>query len=305
MRFPARVFLAFAGVVVVVVGEKHVSYADNLEAPSATKSIDSPDVLRKVTAIGTIEPANTIEVYPRVSDRIIGLGGDPHVKGKTIESGSLVEKNTVLAQIDPTLFVIRVEQAQAECKLREAELAQTQAKLELAESQCQRSEDRQSHGLSSVDPLTAKPTREAAKAVVTAAEAAVAKSKASLKEAERNLSDTTIKSPMKGVVIARRVNVGQMAFVGPNIPALFLLADITKLHIWASVNEVDIGRIHEKQAVRFTVAACPGKVFEGEVKQIRLDATMMQNAVTYTVVVAVSDTPEKLFPYMTAHLEFQ
>ncbi len=91
----------------------------------------------------------------------------------------------------------------------------------------------------------------------------------------------------------------------PTPSCLFLIADLKKLQIWASVNEADIGQIHQQQPVRFTVDACPGKVFEGKVKQIRLNATMTQNVVTYTVVVAISSATEKLLPYMTAHLEFE
>ena len=137
------------------------------------------------------------------------------------------------------------------------------------------------------------------------AEATLLQKEAASKEARRKLDYTTIKSPIKGVVIDRRVNVGQMAIVSPNPSCLFLIADSRNLQIWASVNEADISQIHQQQFVRFTVDAHPSKVFEGKVKQIRLNATMTQNVVTYTVVVAISSTTEKLLPYMTAHLEFE
>ena len=118
-----------------------------------------------------------------------------------------------------------------------------------------------------------------------------------MKQAEIELGYTTIKSPSKGIVIDRGVNMGQI--VAPTVNgSVFLIGKIDKLDVWASVNEVDISQIREQQPVRFTVDAFPGKVFEGKVRQNRLNATMTQNVVTYTVVVAISSPTEKLLPYM-------
>ncbi len=138
------------------------------------------------------------------------------------------------------------------------------------------------------------------------AEAVLAQNRAALKRAEIELGCTTIRSPIKGVVIDRRANVGQM--VGPSnitTPSLFLIANLDILQVWASVKEADIAQIHQGQRVRFTVDAYPGKVFEGQVAQIRLNAVMTQNVVTYTLVVGISSATAKLLPYMTAHFEFQ
>ena len=96
-------------------------------------------------------------------------------------------------------------------------------------------------------------------------------------EARIALASTTITSPIKGVVIDRRVNVGQAVTPDLNAPSLFLIANLDKLQVWASVNEMDIARVHVGQPVRFTVDAFPGKVFEGKVEQIRLNAQMVQN----------------------------
>jgi HlyD family secretion protein len=141
---------------------------------------------------------------------------------------------------------------------------------------------------------------------VAAAEAALAQKKAVLKEAQLKLSYTTIKSPIAGVVIDRRVNVGQMTSVGPNAPSLFLIAkDLRRIQVWASVDEADIGRIHVGTPVRFTVDACPGKTFRGKVDQIRLNATMTQNVVTYTVVIATDNPDGRVLPYLTAKVQFE
>jgi HlyD family secretion protein len=106
--------------------------------------------------------------------------------------------------------------------------------------------------------------------------------------------------------VDRRVNVGQTVVASLTAPSLFLIAkDLTRLQVWASVNEADIGQIHQGQRVRFTVDAFPNETFVGEVTQIRLNATMTQNVVTYTVVVATDNSSGRLLPYLTANLNFE
>ena len=103
----------------------------------------------------------------------------------------------------------------------------------------------------------------------------------------------------------RRVNIGQTVVSSLNAPSLFLLAkDLNRLQVWVSVNEADIGRIKPGQPVTFTVDAQPGDVFPGQVGKIRLNATMTQNVVTYTVEVDTDNSGGKLFPYLTANVTF-
>jgi HlyD family secretion protein len=124
--------------------------------------------------------------------------------------------------------------------------------------------------------------------------------------AKTNLGYTTIKSPVRGTIIDRRVNMGQTVVASLNAPSLFLIAkDLRRMQVWASVNEADIGRIRVDMPVRFTVDAYPGQVFRGKVCQIRLNATMTQNVVTYTVVVTTDNSSGKLLPYLTANLQFE
>src|SRR5262249_17996483 len=124
--------------------------------------------------------------------------------------------------------------------------------------------------------------------------------------AEMNLGYTEIKAPAAGVIIDRRVNAGQTVTPSFNAPSLFLIAkDLKRLQVWASVNEADIGQVHEGQLVTFRVPACPGQVFEGVADKIRLNAATAQNAVTYTVVVTVDNAAGKLLPHMTADVRFE
>ena len=111
---------------------------------------------------------------------------------------------------------------------------------------------------------------------------------------------------MKGTVIDRRVNVGQSVAASLDSPSLFLIAtDLKKLVIWVSVNEADIGPVRKGQPVDFTVDAFPDKIFHGSVDQIRLNATMTQNVVTYTVTVPFDNSAGKLFPYLTANVKIE
>ena len=267
--------------------------ADNSESTKRSTPATSSNRARKVVATGTIQPAKVVDVSSQLPGRIVSFGPDPHAEGKTIDYGSVVEAGTILAQLDSSLYEIRVEQEQAGCKVAEAELAKQQAELELAEALSK-----------NADRTDLKLKYKIAKASVAAAEAALAKKKADLKEAQLKLSYTAIKSPIKGVVLARRANIGQIANPEQNVPSLFLIVDSKKLTIWASVNEADISRIRQQQPVRFTVDAFPGKVFEGKVTQIRQNATMVQNMVLYTVVIEISSPTDKLLPYLTANVEF-
>ena len=152
----------------------------------------------------------------------------------------------------------------------------------------------------------AKANDEMAGANVTVGEKTIKQAEAALQLAQTNLDYTTIISPVEGVVIDRRVNIGQTVVASLSAPSLFLIAkDLKKMQVWASVNEADIGRIHKDMPVRFTVDAFPGEVFRGRVAQIRLNATMTQNVVTYTVVVAFDNPESKVLPYLTANVRFE
>jgi HlyD family secretion protein len=279
--------------------------ADNAQPASGPAGGTKAASGKKVRAIGTVEPREMVDVCAQVAGKIVSLGADPHNPGKSIDYNSSVEAGTVLAQIDSDLYAARVQRERASCTRAEAELAKATIHLQRAEFERKRAQyQAKSAVISETESELARFSYQAAKASVTVAAAALAQNQAALRQAEIELSYTTIKSPIQGVVIDRRVNVGQV--VAPaNGAAMFLVAKLDKLVVWASVNEADIAQIHRQQPVRFTVDAFPGKVFEGKVEQIRLNATMTQNVVTYTVVVGISSGTEELLPYMTASLVFQ
>jgi HlyD family secretion protein len=256
-----------------------------------TAVVERGDLLATISATGTVEPEEVVDVGAQVAGQINTFGKDRD--GNTINYGSVVEEGTVLAQIDDSLYAADVTTATAQ-------LQQANAKLYQAERDWSRAQK-----LGPSEAL-AESNYDAYKSAYDTAKASVAIAEATLARAKRNLNYCTIKSPVKGVIIDRRVNIGQTVVSSLNAPSLFLIAkDLKRMQVWVSVNETDIGNIHPGQPVSFTVDAYPGEVFRGEVGKVRLNATMTQNVVTYTVEVITDNSSGKLFPYLTANVRFE
>ena len=267
------------------------------------------DVRAAISATGTIEPEEVVDVGAQVVGEVVSFGPDPRDPQKTVSFGTPVEKGTLLARLDDSLFKARVEQARANVRKAEADIDQAQAKLKQAERDMERSRRLLNKGPGMVAPQEAENAQsnyEVARSGVAVSESSASVARANLEEATANLGYTTISSPVKGVILDRRVNIGQTVVASLNAPSLFLIAkDLSRMEIWASVNETDIGSIHAGQAVHFTVGAFPGERFEGKVAQIRLNASMVQNVVTYTVAITFDNNSGKLLPYLTARVEFE
>jgi HlyD family secretion protein len=140
---------------------------------------------------------------------------------------------------------------------------------------------------------------------LAAARAGATSAQVALDRARRNLSYTAIHAPIDGIVVERNVDMGQTVAASLAAPQLFLIAnDLSRMRILASVDESDIGQIHEGQPVHFTVQAYPGEIFTGVVRQVRLQSTTRENVVNYTVVVEVRNPEGKLLPGMTATVSF-
>jgi HlyD family secretion protein len=283
-----------------------------------TVPVTRGDLQAVISATGTVEPEEVVDVGAQVAGKIVAFGKDKH--GKTVDYGSVVEAGTVLAKIDDALYAADLADAKAQLEQRKAnvqraqsDLGQLQAKLYQAKRDWMRAQKLgPSDALSQADYDAALSAYEIAKANVKVGQAALAQAKnavaqaeAALRKARQNLDYCTIISPVKGVIIDRRVNIGQTVVSSLNAPSLFLIAkDLKRLQVWASVNEADIGSIRPGQPVTFTVDAYPGETFEGVVGKIRLNATMTQNVVTYTVEVNTDNRDGKLLPYLTANLKF-
>jgi HlyD family secretion protein len=270
-----------------------------------TAPVERGDLLVAVHASGTLVPAEIVDVGSQVEGRIRSLGEDIDDPGRTIDYGSRVKKGTVLARIEDSNFLARLERMQASLAIASAELKVAEAQLRQAEREWHRSEAL-GNVASRAERDLSMSAYEVAKETVAVAKARVSQATAEVKQAKVDLEFATIESPIDGVVIDRRVHVGQTVVAGLDAPSLFLLgSDLDQLEIWASVNEADLSAIRAGQRVDFTVDAFPDRTFTGEVAKIRLNARMTQNVVTYTVVVVCNNPERKLLPYMTANLKFE
>ncbi len=270
--------------------------------------IQRGNLLTTINATGTIEPEEWADVGSQVAGAVRSFGADLEDPKKVISYGSHVEQGTVLAHLDDALYKARLDQAKASVAKAEADVQQAEVKVAQTERDLHRNERLQAKGTGMVaaqEHDTLLSNFESAKTAVVVSKSALEVAKANLEEASVNLGYTAIRSPVKGVVLDRRVNIGQTVVANPN-NSLFLIAkDLSRLQIWASVNETDVGAIHEGQGVRFSVSAFPGQSFRGKVAKIRMNASMVQSVVTYTVVVDVENKDGKLLPYLTARLQFE
>ncbi len=294
----------------------------HVEAPVeayAMVPVTRGDLLSTINATGTLEPEEVIDVGAQVAGQITSFGKDEN--GKPIDYGSAVKAGTVLAQIDPALYASAAQearaslaQAQANVQRAEADLGQLKARLQQADSDWARAQELgPSNALAQSSYDGYRAAYDIARANVAVGDATLAQSKGALLEAQaaldhaqRNLGYCTIASPVQGVIIDRRVNIGQTVVASLNAPSLFLIAkDLRRMQVWVSVNEADIGSIHAGEPATFTVDAMPGRTFHGQVGKIRLNASMTQNVVIYTVEVNTDNSSGALLPYLTANVVFQ
>ena len=248
------------------------------------EKVDRGNVIQTVTATGTLSAVTTVQVGSQVSGVISRLYAD---------FNSRVKKGQLLAELDPTPFQAQVEQRRADL---------TKAKVDAANARI--NYERQSRLAKA--GLAAQADVDNTRAQYEGAMAQVAQSAAALSQAETNLRYTTILSPIDGIVVDRQYDVGQTVAASFQAPTLFQIAqDLTKMQVQADVDQSDIGRIQVGQISRFTVDSYPDQEFRGRISQIRLNATVSQNVVTYPVIIEVGNPEEKLRPKMTANVTIE
>ena len=269
----AGVILLAGGLAVAGCGPK--PSATTLETAPVTRG----NLVQKITATGLISAVQSVDVGSQISGTIQKL---------FVDFNSVVTNGQVVAQIDPAIYEANVHQAQGN-------LNNVRAALELA----QVNEAREKKLLD--QKLVAQADYDQARATLHQAQANVEIWEATLENNRANLNYCTIISPINGVVIARKLDVGQTVAAAFNTPVLFTIAnDLTKMTIDASVSESDIGQVRVGQTAEFTVDAFPDDVFAGRVFQVRKSPVTVNNVVTYDTMIAVDNPGQKLFPGMTA-----
>lgn len=238
------------------------------------------DIVQEVSANGTLNPITLVSVGTQVS----GI-----VKHIYVDFNSKVKQGDVLATLDPSLLEAQAAQSRAG-------VANAQSAYDLAKANTARTR------VLYAKSYVAKQDLDQAVQAEQAAAAALKQAQALARKDQTNLGYAVIRSPISGVVVARDIDEGQTVAASFQTPELFKIAqDLSKMRIYASVAEADVGGIKNGQTAHFTVDAYPGRTYTGAVSQIRLNPTTVQNVVTYTVVIDAAN-PGELLPGMTAYV---
>jgi len=304
-----RHWLVTIGILLAIAVFAAFQFKGNDKPQYFTANVEKGDIRSVVEATGTINAVITVQVGSQVSGTISTLYAD---------FNSRVKKGQVVAQIDPALFQGALLQAKADLANAEATLTVAKANLDKAKATAvqaradyQRTVGLTKEGVMSPQQLDlARATADSDDAAVSAAQAGVTQAAAQVKlkqaavtVAQTNLDYTTIHAPIDGTVIARNVDVGQTVAASLQAPTLFTIAqDLTKMQVYASTDESDVGMIKVGQLVTFKVDAYPKDTFTGRVSQIRMNATTVQNVVTYNTIIDFANPDLKLFPGMTAYI---
>lgn len=260
-----------------------------------TTRVERGEVKTAISATGTLNPVSMVLVGSQVSGRILHLYAD---------FNSRVKREQMVAQIDPDLFEIQVTQAQANLTSAQANLEMAEVKVKDTDRTLTRKKELLSDRLiAQTDYESAETAHDLALAQLDLSRAQLSQVQASLDTAQTNLTHTAITSPVDGVVISRHVDIGQTVAASFQTPILFTIAeDLSQMQLNASVDEADIGQAKPGQEVTFTVDAYPQETFTGTLSQVRNAPNILQNVVTYDVIIKVSNPQLKLKPGMTANV---
>lgn len=246
-----------------------------------TAAVAPANIMNSITATGTIEPVTSVTVGTQVSGIVSKL---------FVDYNSVVKKGQVIAELDKTNLMSQLNTAKTQ-------LATAQSQLNYQTANYKRYKTLFEKGLVAADDF------DNAKLSYTQAKEQVASAKEEVQRAQTNLGYATITSPIDGVVLSKSVEEGQTVAASFSTPELFTIAqDLTNMQVVANVDEADIGDVKEGERVSFTVDAYPDDTFEGEVKQVRQEATTTNNVVTYEVVISAPNADLKLKPGLTANV---
>ena len=277
-----KVWMGIAAVVVVALVVWMCSGGKKEQkAEFSTAKVEKQNISTSITATGTIEPVTSVTVGTQVSGIVSKL---------YVDYNSIVKKGQVIAELDKTNLISELNRAKAD-------LSSAQSTLNYETANYNRYKTLFDKGLISANDY------ENARLSFDKAQQTVRSSRENVQKAQTNLGYATITSPIDGVVLSKSVEEGQTVAASFNTPELFTIAqDLTDMRVIADIDEADIGGVKEGQRVSFTVDAYPDDKFEGQVTQVRQQATTESNVVTYEVVISAPNNDLKLKPGLTANV---
>jgi HlyD family secretion protein len=268
-----------------IVGISFYIYKQNSSKKGLSLETVNPtigDIVQTITATGRLQPIDQVDVGTEVSGTVSEIFTDFNQE---------VKKGQVLLKIDPLKAKARVEQTKAAYKSAENEV------------QYQKRNYNRTYELFQKGSVAATDF-ETAEYRYKNAQSSLISARSNLEQAQLDLENCTIKSPIDGIVLSRAVEAGQTVAASLSAPTLFTLArDLTQMEVKADVDEADIGQVKAGQRVEFSVDAFPNDKFSGEIQEVRLSPNILSNVVTYTVVIKADNPEQKLLPGMTANCD--
>ncbi|NDQ57655.1 MAG: HlyD family efflux transporter periplasmic adaptor subunit [Acidipila sp.] len=329
--------LLVAPVVLLLVAAGYWKYGNRTDTQFFTAKVEKGDITQVVQATGTINAVTTVQVGSQVSGTIQKLFVDFNSQVKqgqvvaqidpSIFHAQLLQAQADLADSQANVqgLTAAMETQKADIASNVANVAHAQAQLADAKTQLDRNLELFKQGIVAAQVRdTSQSNYDALAASVGVAQAQLAQSRAKLKSAAAqldqakaqvgqksaaaelskvNLSHTTILAPIDGTVILRNIDVGQTVAASLQAPTLFIIAqDLTKMQVYAKTDEADVGKIKAGAQANFRVDSFPRETFAGRVSQVRMNATTVQNVVTYDTIIDFDNPERKLFPGMTAYV---
>jgi len=258
-----------------------------------TEAVGRGDIEAVVVTSGTLNPIDLVDVGSQVSGKVDKL---------YVDFNDMVKKGQIVAELDLEPLNLKIQQNEANYQSRVASLDRAKVAVDNYQKKYDRAKSLFEKKLLSIEELeTVEVNYLSAKTDVISAQASLDQAKTQLDLSKVDLANAIIRSPVDGIVIARKVSPGQTIQASYQAPVLFQVAtDLTKMKVECDVDEADIGKLKEGQKARFTVEAFPNDAFNGTVTQVRYASQTVQNVVTYTTVINVENPEKKLRPGMTA-----
>jgi macrolide-specific efflux system membrane fusion protein len=249
-----------------------------------------------VTATGILQPREYVDVGTQVSGQLEKL----HV-----EIGSTVKAGQLIAEIDPTVYLSRVEANQAQLRTQQAQLQDRQAQLTLAEQQHQREVNMMRENATTQDALqTAEAALRSARAQIKVLEAQIEQTQSTLRGDQANLSYTKIYAPMSGTVVAQSAKQGQTLNANQQAPVVVRIADLSTMTVQSQVSEADVSSLRPGMRVYFTTLGNASRRWYGTLRQINPTPETVNNVVLYGALFDVENRGGVLMTQMTAQVFF-
>lgn len=263
---------------------------------TASVKVRKGDIENLVTAMGTIQPRDYVDVGAQVSGQL---------KSLLVEVGDVVHENQLLAEIDPEVFIAKVDATRAQLRYQRAQLTDREAQLVLAETNFKREKNLfAKQATTEENLLNAEASLKSAKAQIEMINAQISQTESSLRAEEANLGYAQIFAPMSGTVMSISAKRGQTLNANQQAPVILQIADLTTMTVKTEVSEADVSKLKVGMDVYFTTLGGGDKRWYGKLKQVEPTPTVTNNVVLYNALFDIPNPKKQLMSQMTAQVFF-